>query len=368
MKTILLIIVITLSTNTYSNGCLEFLRGVFKNEARVIKLSPDADEFSDSRKYFADILRENNIPAFTKKDPQGNEIPYVLINRDSAKKLKSFIENSYGTQIVLQPNYNNDHGLLRIGANIVDVDLPGARGFGELHQTGIAWKNVDEYLKRRNSNSYKILEVTYLLTPEENKIIEYYQRVRRAAIFRVPFTFGGNRAQKVPFMLGSGGEHCFIFCKSTGVSSHINEIAGNLKEMGVSDPDAYIKQQDVAAALDSLAIKLNALPDSELSPDRIGDPATLEAFKKIFPDEVQSQEDKIAFIRWLVSYDSSSRYSQTLKNLGVTSDFGTTDAQSKRATAVFIYDEGADPEAFSQGVYETNGKSYRWPQTGQSPL
>ena len=169
-------------------------------------------------------------------------------------------------------------------------------------------------------------------------------------------------------MLGAGGEHCFIFCKSTGVSAHLSEISRNLSQMGLANPDEFLKKEEVVKAMDQFVEKLNSIPADRLSADSIAEADTINSFKGLFPDQVQTQEEQVTFLRWLISYDSSSKYSRTLRELGVSSDFGTGDSRSARASAVFIYDEGADPEAFKQGVYETNGKSYRWPQTGQSPL
>lgn len=335
----------------------------------------------EARQALVQAAQKSNIPAFLKTTRNG-DIPVVLLNHETAPKLKEFLDESIGTQIVLQPDWNNDHGMIRITQQIVDVDTPNARGFGEIHGTGIAWKPLGSYLARRNGGSQKILEVAYALTPKEREIANYYHRMRRAAVVRVKFTFGGARANDaLPNLLQNGGEHCFIFCKGSALDYQISEIRRNIQAAGVANVDEYMRTPEVREFLDSArASILGANPSDarQLHPEmlkRVDIEKALNAAgkdkRKLFgplKNGFKSNAEENQFINWIVGLDASEQYRDLLHGLNVTSDLGVADMNNARATAVLIYDSPGTSASFVDATYTAKGKFENWRAAGQKPL
>ncbi|MDO9182554.1 MAG: hypothetical protein Q7U04_09095, partial [Bacteriovorax sp.] len=220
-------------------SCFTIIKKILGSIDQNISTSIDLNEHINQRIFIGNYAKKNNIPVFYKQNHAGEEIPFILVNRDSSKKLSHLIENSFGTDVTLQPKRNNDHGLLRAGNFIIDLDLPGLRGYGEINKTGLAWKNFSSYTEKRQFDADVILEIAYLVTPEEKKIIDFYQRIRRAAIFRVRFVLNNFKTEEQPFLLNTGNEHCFIFCKGQAVAGHIAELREKLAELGLKNIDDF---------------------------------------------------------------------------------------------------------------------------------
>jgi len=357
------------STSAFTaDNCLDLIKNLMTKIDSDVAKKVNLDAHVNHRGFVAAFAKKNGVPVFMKQNAYGEEIPFVLVNRDSAPKLKNFIENSYGTDVALQPGYGNDHGLMRTGNFIIDVDAPGYRGFGELHKTGLAWKEFNAYTARRTTQSGTILEVAYLLTPEEKKIVDFYQRIRRAAIFRVKFSFKDFKTEDHPFLLNTGGEHCFIFCKAQAVSSHINELQGKLQAMGLQNPDEYLSKKEVQEKLNQYKEFILNYDPNQLAPELATHPKIIAFFEGQYPASINTVEKKADFIRWLVSYDGSKNYNRVLKDLGVTSDYGVGDARNKRVSAILVYDEAANKENFNKGVYEAKGAFTSWPAGPQKPV
>ena len=292
----------------------------------------------------------------------------ILMDRTTAPKLEPFLAQSIGTQIQLQPNWQNDHGSLRVTNHLIDADTPGARSYGELHKTGIAWKPLDSYMVRRQTGHYVILEVAYRLTPYERSVAEYYQRVRRAAIFRVKFTFGsGRNAEDYVNQLDGGGEHCFLFCKGTQVQTQVREIESKLGQAGVADSNAIFGSPEVQKYLGQVIPKLMAAnPDQEnsLNASLVLQPEDLAVIAPLKPEGM----DIRLFAEWLVALDASRKYSQLLISLQVTSSTGMSDMNNPRATAILIYDSDGKNQQFRDATYTSHGIFYNWTLDGQYPL
>lgn len=344
-----------------AENCLDLIKTLMTKMDSDVAKKVNLDAHVNHRAFVASFAKKNDIPVFIKHNTWGEDIPFILVNRESAPKLKNFIENSYGTNVALQPGYANDHGLMRTGNYIIDVDAPGYRGFGELHKTGLAWKEFGTYTSRRTTQSGTILEVTYLVTPEEKKIIDFYQRIRRAAIFRVKFAFKDFKTPDHPFLLNNGGEHCFIFCKAQAVSSHLYELQGKLVKLGLQNPDEFIARKGIQEKMNLFRDFILGYDPNRLAPELATHPQILDFFDGAYPLSINTAEKKAEFLRWLVSYDGSKNYNRVLKDLGVTQDYGVGDARNKRVSAILVYDESANKENFNKGVYETKGAFTSWP-------
>jgi hypothetical protein len=367
-----LIFSLLLSLSTYSmhasaEDCMQIINRMLTQLDANVATTVDLDKHFNHRNFITKFAKKNGVPVFIKQNYNGVDVPVILVNKKTAPKLKDLFENSFGTQAALQKDWNNDHGLLRAGKFIIDLDAPGARGFGEVEYTGLAWKNIESYLPRKSPGSSPVVEVTYLLTPNEHSVIDYYQKVRRSALFRVKFTFGGAVPVEYPNLLKSGGEHCFIFCKATAVRSHVQEIRTKLVAMGLADPDKFIKDPEVQISIGKIQQMINNSSPDNLHSNLLNHPSNFSLFTNFFPVSVTTNEEKLVFMNWVISLDSSTKYAQVLSDLGVTGDYGLQDAINKRASAIFIYDEGADPATFNNATYSNYGKMISWPKTLQFP-
>lgn len=352
----------------HAEDCMKIIKSMLPQMDATVAKTIDLDSHLNHRNFIAQFAKKNNIPVFLKQNDQGVDVPVILLNAQSGPKLKAYLENSFGTQVALQKDWNNDHGLLRAGNYIIDLDSPGARGFGEIEETGLAWKNIQSYLLKRHAGSSPTLEVSYLLTPNEKSVIDYYQKVRRAALFRVKFTFGGHDGPNYPNLLQSGGEHCFIFCKAQAVYSHVYEIKSRLSALGVKNPDALLQNETIQKSITKLQVMINETGPNDLHSQMLNDKKILDLFSEAYPKEMTSNQKKLELLNWLISYDSSKKYGEVLSGLGITGDFGVRDAINKRASAIFVYDEGANPEAFKNANYSNFGKFVSWPKTQQYPV
>lgn len=365
---VVLLTLLFFSTNVRSEDCMSMIRTLLPKLDKQVAEQIDIDDHLNHRKFIAQFAKKHSIPAFIKQNDKGIDVPVILVNKKTAPKLKELFENSFGTQVALQKDWNNDHGLLRHGNYLIDLDSPGARGFGEIEETGLSWKNLSTYLPKKTAASSPVLEVSYLLTPNEKSVIDYYQKVRRAALFRVKFTFGGVVNGDYPNMLKSGGEHCFIFCKADAVSAHVHEIRTRLTDLGLKDPDEFLKNAEVIKKINAIQEVLNEVRPEDLHHGILGSDGMLDLLTKFYPENIKTKAQKLDFLNWVVSYDSSRKYSTVLRDLGITRDYGIRDAINQRASAIFIYDEGADANSFNNATYTNFGKFVSWPQTKQFPV
>jgi hypothetical protein len=221
-----------------------------------------------------------------------------------------------------------------VGQNIMDVDSPGARGFGEINRTGIAWKPMDSYLQRRLQNetgSYNIIEVGYVLNPNELADVQHYQLVRRAAIIRVPFTFKQAYVDRSQPNTLQAGEHCFIFCKASAIGNHVYEMKQKLNENGIEDVNAFMKKTEVISLIkDARATLAKARTDENgLYWSMLHSLRSAKEFRKLFPE--LSSDDQNILINWVVGYDATLAYQNLRTSLGISNDGGFSDMRNTKA-------------------------------------
>jgi hypothetical protein len=329
-------------------------------------LSP-AQYGAQARAKVVDVLKASNIPSFLKATKNGT-IPVILLNNGTLSGMSDLLNGSVGTHVFYQPDWNNDHGGMRFAQWLADVDTPGARGYGEINRTGIAWKQLPSYLARRQAGAYVAIEVAYSLTPEEKVAVEYYQRMRRAAIIRVPFTFGGNNADMtLPNTLLNGGEHCFIFCKASQVSTHIAEIDRNLQKMVGASGAALMQNEEVKVFLKAAREKILAVDPRELNPGITQSMQPQNTMEDIFPKGM-SAADRLIAMNWMIGYDASRQYQALMRSLNVSGDTGYRDMNNERASFVLIYDSPNSANAFRDATYTTQGKFSTWGKDGQTVI
>lgn len=331
---------------------------------------------SISRSRVLDLLKATpDVPAFLRRTTNG-DVPVILLTDRTAKKIRELTDASIGTMFVQQVGYRNDHGLMRVGQNIVDVDMPGARGYGELNRNGIAWKDLQAYLLRWASAEamgqrvYNKIEIGFLLTPQELETAKFYQIVRRASIIRVPFTFGGAQADMNQANMLSAGEHCFIFCKGSAISSHVNEIRGKMRELGINDVDAFMTKPEVQAYLDTARAALlatNPNDGTQLNWSAVNRDEMTQSLLPILPEGLEPIQRR-TLINWIVGLDASDRYNKLRTALGISYDSGTGDMNSPRASFVLVYASESNVASFREATFTSPGVFYNWDNVNQSPL
>ena len=352
--------------STFANGqkCSEIFKSVSFED--VSNFNPPA-----VRSNLIDFLRENpDIPSMIKKTASG-ALPVILVNNQTLPKLRSLLQRSVGYMFVQQVGYGNDHGLMRSGPYIIDADTPGARGYGELHETGLAWKSVESYLPRRGDQAYVMIETGYLLSKEDLETVGFYQKLRRGAVFRIPFTFGGAPRKDLPNMLENSGENCFGFCKGATVEGDVVRIRTKLSSLSPGlDIDAMLQKNATKSYLDT--IRKIVLEADVNDPDSLywgmvnGDRA-LEVLKDAIPQEL-SKENQRVFVNWMVALEANQKYTALKKKYSISSDGGYQDMNNGQVSFVLIYDSMLKKDLFSNANYTSPGVFWSWDAKNQVPL
>lgn len=301
-----------------------------------------------------------------------HRVPVLLVNRNSVKTLAPLFENSMGIQVALQPKWKNDHGLLRVGSWVIDMDTPGARGFGEIHGTGLAWKDVQDWTARKNDGSSKIIEVLFSLTPAELQTAVVYQRVRRAAIYRVPFTFGGAaRNDNYPNKIPVGGENCFSFCRGTSLSSQISFMQAEVLNQTSKNFEQLKRSEVVTSFLNEAVQKLATISDVQsavqLNNTIVMNLPSTRAVIDSFAKEKSAQEQQ-EFLNWLVALETSTNYAKLLRDLEIGGGSGWEGSQNTRAAAILVHDVSASRENFLSPDYTLPGVFNTWRHQDTVPL
>lgn len=341
-----------------------------KKDAAVQLVAPPA---AQAREAIIEQLKleKDLVPAFLKNGRTG-DVPVILLNADTQGPLKELLDNSMGTMIVQQVGYNNDHGLLRVGQNIMDVDSPGYRGFGEINNTGIAWKPMKSYLDRRKQNQnnmYYMIEVSYLLSPQEMADVKNYQLVRRAAIIRVPFTFNQDNIDRSKPNTLNAGEHCFVFCKGGVIDSHVSEMRNKLQGYGIKDVDQFMASADVKQLIQDSRFKIANVVDhnaNTLNWSMIQNIPSAVKIKASFANETAEKQNEL--INWIVGYDATLAYQKVKRDLEISNDYGFNDLNNKRSAFVLVYGKTTDNQAFKDATFTSPGVMYSWRNDAQKPL
>ena len=301
------------------------------------------------------LARQKNIPNVILQTQNG-PIPVLQFNDRTAPALRDILGKSLGTLVQLQPEWRNDHGMLRAFDQVIDVDTPGARGFGELHTTGLAWKNLDSWLPRRRGSQNAVIEVGYLLSPMDQVSVKYYQTVRRAAIIRVPFTFGGGGAQIASPTRLNDGENCFSFARGSSLSGHVRQMESELRTRTGKSFQELKNTPEVAQFLLKARAEIAAHPPES---GKLNDRLALE-----WP-EAQSVLGKLGgvdatLLNWLIGMDATTSYNELLRYLEVSGESGFSDMNHRRASFVLVYDDAASKEQFESREFQRPGIFSTW--------
>ncbi len=291
------------------------------------------------------------------------KIPVILANKESMEALKAVYRKSLGIAVTHQLGYNNDHGLLRLGDFFIDRDTPGARNRGEIHRTGITWASVSEYANYAyRKNSYNRVEVLFDLSPAEYNTAMIYQKMRRAAVVRPDFNFGGdNNPKNVNNRITEAGEICFSFSTGSNTSGQARGIENKIREMGIHDVGTLMNQPDVQSYI--LGVKKLIL-ESDLSEGQLNPKITL---KVVAPASIKNlnlgKNQEAELLNWVVGLKISHEYTELLRTLNISNSSSFSNVNSPRASAVLVYDGNVSKRDFLSPQYKSEGIFSTWLNT-----
>jgi hypothetical protein len=315
------------------------------------------------------FLKSKNKVASGMVQTMGNKVPVVLVNTTSYPLLSEAFSRSIGVVVTHQPDYNNDHGLLRVGDQFMDRDTPGARNRGELNQTGISWASVKGYLDytRGATESYKRIEVVFQLTETEFNVVNAYQKMRQAALIRPDFTFGGDNNPKNQMNhLPEGGEICFSFSTGSSVSSQISGIKRKISAYGLKNLEELSKSADFQNYLRSAVDLVGSSPfnSRSLNPQMLKNLETPNFVKEL----KLTAEKQTELTNWLVGLKLSQDYHEILSSLEIQNSSDFSNVRSRQASAVFIYDGATTAQDFAKPNYTSKGIFSTWTNNGFEAL
>jgi hypothetical protein len=319
-----------------------------------------------SKGFLGDLLGKKSTPApFIEIKHSSGKVPVVLANAETVASLKDTFDHSMGIIVQHQPGYRNDHGMFRLSDNFIDLDSPGYRARGELYQTGISWAPVTEYLNYAYKRAQPVrVEILFKLDEYDLTVAKSYQLMRRSAIVRAPFSFGGAKNNlDQQNMLKYSGENCFSFCQGSYVQSQISEIRTVLMQTGFDKPEAVLENSDFKAELKKIKQTFFSANPNDT---KIINPQSLAKFlvPKIISEnklwQNLSDAKKNEALNYFIGMAISIEYKNLLQRLEVRSGSGFESLSSSEVAAVVIYDSNVTEANFKNKNYTSPGIFTTW--------
>lgn len=325
---------------------------------------------------------KKEIPAFY-KIVGDKKIPVMLLNRTSMKPLSELIEDTMSHTVMLMydkenPNHT-DHGIFRVGKFMADLDSPGVRGYGEINDNGLSWKQVRPYFDRRVrdedngvTNNFDRFEIVFKISPQQKQEILFYQMARRATVFRVPWTFhGADQVQQgKQNLLGNNcGEHCYIFSTGSGVRAQISAIRQEIQNMGIADVDRLMGLPEIQEFIGQAREKLlsTAYNAEEMKWDIVNGDQALVLTQDVLPKEMESAKRKI-LLNWIVALKASQGYDQVQRSLGLNGGWGLAEIKNPNVIGVIFWAPGSNAKAFDDATFSSRGVQTNWTADNQVPF
>lgn len=185
--------------------------------------------------------------------------------------------------------------------------------------------------------------------------VRYYQTVRRAAIIRVPFTFGGGGAQIASPTRLNDGENCFSFARGSSLSGHIRQMESELRTRTGKSFQELKAVPEVAQFLAKARGEIAALsPDSVKLNDRVA----LEW------QEARALIGKLGgdatLLNWLIGMDATTSYNELFRHLEISGESSFSDMNHRQASFVLVYDDIASKEQFEARDFKRSGIFSTW--------
>lgn len=338
---------------------IEECKDLFYPEARVL-----------TQAQLVEALLDKQIPFYFIEDGQ-NTLPVILANKDTIDKILPLLKQSIGLQIMSKQGWPHDHGSFRFSSYLVDAFLPGQRQVGEIHQTGLSWKTAKDSAIFLEKIADIICENCFLVSALELEKVDYYQRVLRAAIFRIPFLMGDQQIYtRQSNVLHECGGHCFEYSHSLNLKNIVSALGSRLDQV---DPQSALRNEkdhlisSYLSEVRQLYIEQNYEKEDQLSDALLTHPQLQDKIDQIFSEQ-WSFQNRILFLRWLVGRDAALQMDAVIQALGY-SGKGTKPfsvSKSQRASALIIWDSNARSEDFLSGKYNGRGQTFKIP-SGRAP-
>jgi|SRR6185312_2053722 len=329
------------------------------------------------------LIRENKkeIPAFY-KIVGDRKIPVMLLTKNSIKPLEDLIEDTMSHTVMLmydpETPLHTDHGIFRIGKYMADLDSPGIRGYGEANNNGLSWKQVRPYLDRRVrdeengvTSNFERFEIVFKITPQQKQDVLFYQLVRRATVFRVPWTFKGPDViqEGKPNLLNGCGEHCYIFSTGSGARSQISQIRFEIQRMGIPDVDVAMSNPAVQEFVQMAREKILATPyNSEtMKWDIVNGKRAMETLAGVLPENLDLEQKRV-LANWFVALSATKGYENVQRSLGLNGGWGLAEIQNPNVVGILVWAPEKKARVFKNATYSSVGIQTTWTKDNQVPF
>jgi hypothetical protein len=322
------------------------------------------DPIATNRDFVLQMLQKANA-AYYNIHIQGRLVPVVLVNKSTVDRLLPLLEQTVGVQVMTKKGWPNDHGAFRFGNYLIDAFIPGQRQVGEINQTGLSWKTSKDSAVFLDKIADLIGEAAFVVSPDEMQKIDFYERVLRAAFYRVPFLMGDQTIyQRFPNVLQECGGYCFEFSHSLRLQNAAQALAHRLEVM---DPKSAIRsahQTDIQLfqnEVRSLLLSANLFDARMMSEELLNGPSVRRLTEKFVP-VTWDEKQRTLFLEWLVSEQAVKGMSEFVNAVGF--NRGTdplSNAHLPRANVIFVWDPNANEKSFLDATYSGRGQVFNIP-------
>ena len=335
-----------------------------------LSLLPAEQRPARAREILLADVRAGNVPAFVKRIGE-NSIPVILMNAQSEAALSAFTANSMGTELMAKAGWPNNHGSFRYGSNIIDAFIAGQRQVGEIHNTGLSWKNLHDTNLFFDKIADVMVEVAYYLSPEEMTVVDFYQRVRRAALYRVIFQMGDTSIyQKFDNVLPTP-VYCFQFSKCSNAQNEINELQQKIvaleQQFGPEfKPDPNLKAEFLQVARAQL-LAVDSYAADALNETLINSSLAGELLAKMTPGSLAERQRQL-YANYLVGHQAAVDFHNLRQALSISDDSTDGDQAHPRVTALLVYLKGDHAQAFREATAQIGANGYNFNMHGAAKL
>lgn len=286
-------------------------------------------------------VKDANIPAFYRRVGE-EKIPVIHLTKESYEHLSDEFESSV-SQVLALTGAGNDHGMLLVrGREQTDRTF---HNYGSglrreevkigINDTGITSKDF-RFTVSRTTRS--MILFSYHLSDLEQRVVDYYTRVRKAGLFHVPS--GWKTDEVIPNyfkrLCGITGELCHDYLSSTvkhgtqiqNMKYHLWELAGKVKDADqiLASPAAIKIKTMAREELTSFSMESfyktpgpkGSLTSQEevINPTMFRKEEYLSIIDEIIPIGITA-DDKARIINMIVGIDALEHYKILSNRIGI---------------------------------------------------
>jgi hypothetical protein len=328
----LIFIGLTLQAQAQQNGlrsCLEIFSETHHASEADLQIS---DVIQNSIHYMAQV--------------NGREIPVILVNKETVGQLTPLLRHTIGFQVMTKAGWPNNHGSFRYGQNIIDAFIPGQRQVGETNETGLSWKTTEDSAVFLDKIADVIGEAVFAPSSEVLADVDFYQKVMKAALFRVPFSMGDQTVYtKFDNVLSECQGACFEFSHYRRRVQILQALQQRLDKL---DPGSAIRKES-SESISLLVLEIKKIFSdkavAEISTQTLLTLPSVIKLQSRFP-ETWTSEQKNLFIQWLVSYQAAEGIQNYFSQLSLDQLDPFSILANQNAIAYLVWDPVISPEQF----------------------